>query len=163
MFPETSWCKDFVKASGLSVKVRAMPVPLPGRARCAAFMRISRFDGMLGTAGGFVLVVLATVIAVMARDASHPVLGLVELSAAVAIVALASTLAATLFTAGMGWACYAGFLVGRHGVLALDRETLIGVVALLAVALVFTLVGAVGRALLAYRVLPGEEKTAVWR
>lgn len=122
---------------------------------------IPRFDGLLGTAGGFVLAVLATLIAVSVGDAGRPVFGLVELSAAVAIVALASTLPAVLFTAGVSWGCYAGFLVGRHGVLALDRATLIGGVVLLAVGLVFVLAGAAGRALLAYRVLPTDRKTAV--
>ena len=151
---------------GLGVKVQAIPVPLPARARCPGFMtqpvRIPRFDGPLGTAGGFGLAVLATLVAVFSGDVAHPVFGLVELSAAVAIVALASTLPATLFTAAVGWACYAGFLIGRQGVLVLDRATLIGAVALLAVGLMFMLVGVGGRALLAYRVLPPEEKVAAW-
>jgi len=116
-------------------------------------MTIPRLDGMVGTAGGFVLVALATLTAVAVGDSAHPVFGLVELSVAVAVVALASTLLAAVFTAGVGWACYAGFLVGRHAVLALDKQSLAGVVVLAAVAVAFAVAGTVGRALLAYRVL----------
>jgi hypothetical protein len=110
--------------------------------------RVPHFDGSVGTAVGFTVAVLVTLGAVVGGDSAHPGSGLVALAVGVALVAMFSTLSGAVFTAALCWGCYAGFLLGRHGVLVFDRASAVGAGVLAGVAVLFAVFGGRGRALL---------------
>ncbi|MEU5691965.1 hypothetical protein [Actinosynnema sp. NPDC020468] len=72
---------------------------------------------------GAVLGVLATTAAVTLGATTRPVLSLALLVAVVDTVAALSTTRATLATAAVCWALHAGFVLGRHGDLALTPDS----------------------------------------
>lgn len=132
---------------------------LGGRRRCTGavlsparvYARLPRFDGMIGTAAGFPVAVLTTIVAVVGGDSAHPAPGLIEFTVVTAIVAVMTTLPGALATAAFCWACYAGFLLGRHGLLVFDRASADAAVLLAGIAVIGTVGGIAGRLALAMR------------
>jgi len=112
-------------------------------------VRGSRLPAGFGFPLGFLAATLATTAAVAGGATARPVLALVLLAAVVTAIAAISTSTAAVATAAVSWALHAGFVLGRHGDLALTPPALrdaitLGTAALLA-ALLATLIRALCR------------------
>ncbi|HEV8556485.1 MAG TPA: hypothetical protein VGR06_08840 [Actinophytocola sp.] len=96
---------------------------------------------------GFLAAVVAATAAVGGGATAHPDLALVALIGVVVAIAAVSTLGATLGTAAVSWALQAGFVLGRHGDLALTTRALRDAIILAAAALLAAVVTALIRAM----------------
>jgi hypothetical protein len=96
---------------------------------------------------GFLAAVVATTVAVAAGATAAPLWALAVLIGVVLGIAAISTPGATIATAAAGWAMYSGFVLGRHGDLALTSQSTRDAAVLAAIALLGTLVAALVRAL----------------
>lgn len=85
-------------------------------------MRRSRLPGGFGFPLGAVLGVAAVWLAVAAGATSQPVLSVVALVVVIDVIALISTAPATLATTVVCWSLHSGFVLGRHGDLALTGQ-----------------------------------------
>ncbi|WP_158853900.1 hypothetical protein [Saccharothrix deserti] len=68
---------------------------------------------------GVALGVAATLVSVGVGATRTPTVSLVAMAAVVDVIAMVTTVRATLATAAVCWALHAGFVLGRHGELAL--------------------------------------------
>ncbi|HEV7909264.1 MAG TPA: hypothetical protein VGP03_14045 [Pseudonocardiaceae bacterium] len=94
------------------------------------------------TAGAFVVL-----LAVAGGATHHPSWSLLALMATVATAAVTTTVAATLGTAAVCWACHAGFVLGRRGELVFTTNSFLAAVALVSTAVVISAVAGEWRAL----------------
>lgn len=78
-----------------------------------------RMSGGFGFSLGAALGVAATAVVVAAGATSQPVLSVIAMVAVVNVIALVSTWRAALGTAVVCWFLHDGFVLGRHGDLAL--------------------------------------------
>jgi hypothetical protein len=78
--------------------------------------------------------------AVAGGAATHPVASLVALAGATAVLATLTTLPAALGTAAVAWALHSGFILGRHGDLALTHASAGAAITLAATALLVSTV-----------------------
>jgi hypothetical protein len=90
--------------------------------------------GWTGYPVGFVAGIAVTTAAVAAHGSGHPWWTFTAVAGAAAAVAAGATLRAGLATAAFCWALYAGFVLGRHGELALTGESLRAALLLAAIA-----------------------------
>jgi uncharacterized membrane protein len=79
--------------------------------------------GWAGYPLGFVAAVAVSIVAVATGGTGHPLWTLTALTGTAAAVATVTTLRAALASGALCWALYAGFVVGRYGVLALTAST----------------------------------------
>jgi hypothetical protein len=93
-------------------------------------------SGGFGFPLGFLAAILATAGAVAAGATVHPDREVIALACVCAALASLSTGAASVATAVVGWALHAGFVLGRHGDLALTGPAARDAVVLGAVTLV---------------------------
>lgn len=93
-------------------------------------------SGRFGYPLGFAAAIAVTEVTVAARGTEAPWVALFVLALTVAAVAAVTTLPAALAAAAFTWGLFAGFLIGRHGDLALTWPSAVGAVVLLAAALV---------------------------
>lgn len=97
-------------------------------------------SGWAGYPLGFSAATLVTIGAVATHATSHPERALIPLAVAAAAIATVTSLRAAIATAAVCWALHTGFVLGRHGDLALAAPsavaaTLIGAATLAAFAL----------------------------
>jgi hypothetical protein len=76
--------------------------------------------------GGYCVAALATAAAVAAGGTRHLALGLAIIAVAVGCAATRMGIATGVATGGVGWLCYAGFIVGRHAELVWRGSGLAG-------------------------------------
>ncbi|HEX6339917.1 hypothetical protein [Umezawaea sp.] len=79
--------------------------------------------GGFGFPLGAVLGVTATALAVTVGATGQPILSVLALVAVVDLIALLSSVGATLATAVVCWCLHAGFVLGRHGELAFTPQS----------------------------------------
>jgi hypothetical protein len=71
-----------------------------------------------GLLTGYCVAALATVAAVAAGGTRHPVVGLTIITVAAFCVATRMSITQAIAAGAMGWIFYAGFIIGRHAVIA---------------------------------------------
>lgn len=81
-----------------------------------------RISGGFGFPLGAVLAIVATMLVVATGATSQPVLSVIAMAAVVNLIALISTWRAALATAVVCWFLHDGFVLGRHGDLALTGQ-----------------------------------------
>ena len=106
----------------------------------------SPIPGGFGFPLGFLLAIISTFVAVAAGATTHPQRVMIALAITTAAVAGLSTLRAGLATAAVGSALHAGFVLGRHGDLALTPQAGRDAIVLCAVAVIAFLLATAFRA-----------------
>jgi hypothetical protein len=95
-----------------------------------------RIDGGFGFPLGFAAAVAATAVSICAGATRHHGFSLGMLVVVVAVVAAVTTARAAMGTAAVAWALHAGFVLGRLGQLVFTPESVHAALALVAVALI---------------------------
>jgi hypothetical protein len=103
--------------------------------------------GGFGFPLGFVTTIIVTFAAVAAGATTRPVWSLAALVGTTGSVACVSTLGAAVATATVAWALQAGFVLGRHGDLALTQVATRDAIAFLTAALFAFIVATAIRAI----------------
>ena len=103
--------------------------------------------GGFGFPLGFVATIVVTFAAVATGATTHPVWSLIVLAGTTGLLACISTLGAAVATAAVAWTLQAGFVLGRHGDLALTPAAARDATVLVAAALCAFIVATAVRAI----------------